>query len=295
MCGLFGAIALKWDPNVIRTLAICNRERGTDSLGFFDSTGRMIKSAKDPLQVLGQANITKWISESNLGNDKHGPSWFIAGHTRLGTRGAVNRKNSHPFRYGKIIGSHNGIVQAPANYNVDSMLLFDELNKENGKYQKAWEDISGYWGLTWYDGESFCLQVHDGTLNIVQIDGIWYYSSDEDHLVAAVGCNDGLYSLKEGETWCFTNVDGVIVHEEKEKFTSKATTYKKYLLEYSEYEKEWPPSTSYGTHKHSMGQNYSQCTTNISGVEEANVHDWEDEWRTAWDDYCTETEHSVGP
>ena len=44
-----------------------------------------------------------------------------------------------------------------------------------------------------------------------------------------------------------------------------------------------------------MGQNYSQCTTNISGVEEANVHDWEDEWRTAWDDYCTDTEHSVGP
>ncbi len=295
MCGLFGAIAPKWDPSVIRTLAICNRERGTDSLGFFDSTGRMIKSAKDPMEVLGQENITNWISRSNLGFDKYEPSWFIAGHTRLGTRGAANRKNSHPFRYGTVIGSHNGIVQAPETYTVDSMLLFDALNKENGDYQKAWENISGYWGLTRYDGEGFYLQLHNGTLNLVQVDDIWYYSSDEEHLIASVGCNDGIYPLKEGETWRFTCVDGVVVPEEMAKFTNKAVIYKKYVTDYSEYDSDWPETTYGGPQKGQKYEYYSQDTNGKPSTSEDIVHDWEEEWIAAWDEYCTGSEHLVGP
>lgn len=284
MCGLFGAISPKWDPNVIRTLAICNRERGTDSLGFFDSSGKMIKGARDPMQVLGQENITNWLNDSNNGTPEREASWFVAGHTRLGTRGAANRKNAHPFRYGNIIGSHNGMVAAPFSYDVDSMVLFDTLNTAKGDYQKAWETVSGYWGLSWFDGTTFFLQVHDGELHLAQVGDVWYYSSDSDHLIAALGCNANIYKIKEGETWGFTCVEGKIVPEECEIFTSRTTKYSKYTTDYTtDYTYEdsgWEPAEHTGT------TNKFDTTNGIP------VHDWDADWRTAWDDYCTETEHA---
>ncbi len=274
MCGLFGAISPKWDPSVIRTLAICNRERGTDSLGFFDSTGRMIKGASDPMQVLGQENITRWLDGSNNGTDKHEPSWFIAGHTRLGTRGANNRKNAHPFRYGNIIGSHNGIVQAPMDYAVDSMRLFDELNQANGDYQLGLENIPGYWGLSWYNGKSFYLQVYNGDIHIAKVDDVWYYSSDDEHLIAALGYALDIYKLKKGETYQFTSVDGNIVFKELEPFVSKATTYiKGYPCKYTD----------------NIEYEYYDSENN-SPVESLPVHEWDADWRIAWDEYCAESE-----
>ena len=47
MCGLFGGFG-KPSPSIIRGLAIANRDRGIDSLGFFDSQGRIAKHAGDP-------------------------------------------------------------------------------------------------------------------------------------------------------------------------------------------------------------------------------------------------------
>ncbi len=283
MCGLFGAISPKWDPNVIRTLAICNRERGTDSLGFFDSSGKMIKGARDPMQVLGQENFTNWLDASNTGTPGREASWFIAGHTRLGTRGAANRKNAHPFRYGNIIGSHNGMVAASNTYDVDSMVLFDTLDLAKGDYQEAWENISGYWGLSWFDGTTFYLQVHDGELHLAQVDDVWYYSSASDHLIASLGCNAAIYEIKEGETWGFTHVDGKIIFEECEKFSSIATKYSKYQTTCTYEYEGWEPVEPFNP------------VNNTTSTTDTPTHDWDSEWRNAWDEYCTETEHAVGP
>ena len=180
MCGLFGAIGQKSNPNVIRALAVANRDRGTDSLGFFTNTGKLIKRAGDPLDCLCDEDFGAFID----GACRKG--WFIAGHTRQATQGSVCKRNAHPFRYGRIIGAHNGIVDAPLRYRVDSQYLFDRLNKFEGDYQSAFAPIRGYWALSWFDGASFYLQAYGNEIALGKSGDVWYYSSDCRHLEACV-------------------------------------------------------------------------------------------------------------
>ena len=198
MCGIYGAIApqgQKINLGIINALTWANRERGTDSCGFFDSTGKMTKRAGDPADVLCKSKIQKWLRNSQE------KSWFIAGHTRFATRGKVNRSNSHPFRYGRMIGSHNGMIDAPDKFTVDSEYLFWALNKHRGDYNKAFAGICGYWGLSWFDGEHFYLMNHGGELSVVEVGGVYYYSSAWKHLDSCTG-GDGK-NFVEGEVWKF--------------------------------------------------------------------------------------------
>lgn len=195
MCGLFGAIGKSINPLIIRGLAIANRTRGKESLGMFDSTGKKIKSASDPTVCLTRSNFSAFIAR------KH---WFIAGHTRKATRGVVNKKNAHPFRFGNYIGAHNGQCIAPAQYDVDSQYLFDQLHKNSGNYAEAFKGIAGYWALTWFDGKHFYLQAHDNKLTLARKGGTWYYSSDKDHLSAAIGKADEWITLEDGATIRFS-------------------------------------------------------------------------------------------
>ena len=286
MCGLFGIISPNWNQNILRTLAVCNRERGTDSLGFFDSSGRMKKGAADPARVLGQENITKWLEESSKGSKKRVASWFVAGHTRQGTRGKANRRNAHPFRYGNIIASHNGMVDAPKDYEVDSQYLVDTLQQTGGNYQEAWKDISGYWVMTWFDGHALYLQSHSGELHITYKDGVWYYSSDDEHLEAALGQCDNMYKFQEGETWKFTYTDGKIEYVKLENFVSEAPKYYKYT--YTQYKYTDESETSYYGDK--LYAN-TKSTTSDSAVD-SNARDWDEEWKEAWAEYSLQSEHS---
>ena len=161
----------------------------------------MTKRAGDPQKVLLDAKVSKWLKASR------DSSWFIAGHTRFATRGKVNRRNSHPFRYGRIIGSHNGMCDAPNKFQVDSEYLFWALNKKRGDYNKALDGIGGYWGLSWFDGEDFYLMSHNGELAVVEVDGVWYYSSSWKHLDACTGGD--CHTFGEGEVWKF-NADGLV-------------------------------------------------------------------------------------
>lgn len=174
MCGIFGAIG-KPNPYALRALAIANRERGTDSLGFFKSNGQLAKRAGDPLDALGKLN----------GFIEDPKAWFIVGHTRYATRGKVTKRNAHPFRRGRIVGVHNGVVSAPSKYAVDSEYLIDSLNSK-GDYQSALEDISGYWALAWFDGADLYIGCHDNSVAIARTKDAVYFSSDAKHLRAVV-------------------------------------------------------------------------------------------------------------
>lgn len=197
MCGIFGGIGKNLNPGIIRALAIVNRERGTDSLGFFGNTGKMCKRVGDPIDCLGDDDFADFIDKSCH------KGWFLAGHTRLASHGKANTHNAHPFRFGRIVGCHNGCVSIPkhSNYAVDSEYLFDSLNQEKGDYQKAFADIKGYWGLAWFNGESFFLQSHDNEVAVGCDDtGNWYYSSDWTHLEACTGPLRETVILSEGAT-----------------------------------------------------------------------------------------------
>ena len=209
MCGIFGAIKAPGatiNSGIIRALAIANRERGTDSLGFFGSDGKISKSVGDPMDVLIDKDVNAYVENAC---DK---GWFVAGHTRYATTGKVNTPNSHPFQFGRIIGAHNGMVQYPHDrkYTVDSQYLFDELNRANGDYQTALAAIDGYWGLSWFDGEAFYLQAHDNTVAVAQAyNGAWYYSSDSAHLAACLGYAQSCRLLEKGQTirFCATSAE----------------------------------------------------------------------------------------
>jgi hypothetical protein len=268
-------------------LAWANRERGTDSLGFFDSSGKMIKAAVDPDEALAQENITNWLDISENGGEKRPASWFIAGHTRQATRGAVNRQNSHPFRYGKVIGCHNGMVDAPKGYTVDSQYLFDTLHKAAGDYNKAWESVSGYWGIAWFDGEAFYLQSHNGDVHVGLKNGVWYYSSSKAHLAACIGHNSSIKKLSEGQTLRFLLQDGVVIMEEVAKFESTAPEYwsRKYGCSNANYDYDY---TGGFTRRHGKAKRvYYEDDATTTGVK-----DMDSEWRSAWEAYATDSEHS---
>ncbi len=229
MCGLFGAIGKNWNIGIIRALTLCNRDRGTHSLGFFDCSGNRVRRACDPFDALRCTAVNRWLSASAKGNENIDSSWFIAGHTRYATRGVINRQNSHPFRFGNIIGSHNGIVEAPRRYSVDSMYLFDLLNKHDGDYNTAWHDIVGYWAVTWFDGEAFFLQTYNNTLYIgMADDGVLYYSSERGHLETCIGKSAGMHRLGFGETIKFTYVDDELEWNDCDKFVGCNIGYWEY-------------------------------------------------------------------
>jgi len=307
MCGIYGAVVLepgkKWDVNIIRALTWANRERGTDSVGFFDSTGKMTKRACDPAKALRTEGVREWLKVSQ------DCSWFIAGHTRFATRGSVNRRNAHPFRYGRIIGSHNGMVDAPRKFKVDSEFLFWQLNKTHGDYQKALQDIVGYFGVSWFDGSNFYLLCHNGELAYEIIDSVLYYSSCWSHLDSCTGGDSKPFV--EGQVIRISS-NGVITNSQE-----KDSTAKPFVSKAADY---WGSGNTIGGYYTSgkgirQVHNYAYCGGQYSkdastwwdergekeraghtdgGCADAETKDYDSEWQEAWSVYCAERENETG-
>lgn len=134
-------------------------------------------------------------------------------------------ENAHPFVYGEkdkaVILSHNGVVDAPNTYDVDSMYAADLLSKaEPGDYQKALGNLAGWYALTWLDQRNGCLyflnwQSHMAFMNFRHT---VYYSSDPDHLEIALGWKGHCHKTNDnGEVHCY---DGHRFKQLK-KFTGK--------------------------------------------------------------------------
>lgn len=244
MCGIFGAINTdgrnKIDTGILRALALVNRERGTDALGFFDSTEAIYKRADDPINVLTEDDCTEWLDRAEQ------EAWFVVGHTRNGTRGENTDENSHPFKYGSVIGSHNGIVDAPKDYIVDSEYCIDLLDQKKSNYQTALEDMWGYWTLSWYDNrkEELFITMHDNMCGVAKYKGAWYFSSDPDHVASVIGSRETII-MKTGQSMSFDKLGRM-------KWLKKF----KHNVSYS-YKKDYRTGTKFTSTKYNSDTDYS--------------------------------------
>jgi len=260
---------------------MANRQRGKESLGFFDSNQNIHKVGDDPMDVLGTADCTEFLNQAE--ND----AWFIVGHTRYSTRGIVSDENSHPFHYGDVIGSHNGIVEAPMEYNVDSEYAIDLLSQNESDYQAALHDVWGYWTLAWHDARKneLFISMYDNTCGLAKYRGCWYFSSDPDHLATAMGEVEVI--VLENKSTVSFGPDGNL-----------------------KWRKKYAPSISYSYKKNSRTSggsssssgytssgytstyesSWTQEDSNASAFSDpsSQVKDFDDEFRQLWDQYAKE-------
>jgi len=207
---------------------LLNESRGRDGTGFFNSNFAHFKNVDKPSVWLKDPKLSRWLQDSA------NRTWAICGHTRGGTRGGSCTKNAHPFRYGPVIGSHNGVIDsAPSQYVVDSEWAIDNLSKaEPGEYQEALKGLSGWYVLTWLDKRNKCIYIlnWNGQMHMTHLGGCYYYSSDADHLKQALGVPDKhVLSLSHTKVLRFHIGQKGLVAEKMPDFTGKdrevLTTY----------------------------------------------------------------------
>lgn len=160
MCGLFGVqfktnqVAIEQRAILAAVLATHMDRRGGDSWGVFTPATNKLKRG------LG------WISAGLKAADLAKRDCYLA-HTRRATTGHITKANAHPFRFGRLVGAHNGMVSNHPTLNrvygrtcpVDSQHIF--LHIEEGH---SLAEIEGYGAV------SFCLadlpdRVYLGTFN----------------------------------------------------------------------------------------------------------------------------------
>lgn len=224
MCGLWGVVGRNPNLGYLRMLGVLNQSRGRDATGFFNTRkagkSNWIKNAEQVETWLRDGELREWLEQSAAS------SWAICGHTRNSTRGGSGlTKNAHPFEYGPICGSHNGILEAPVKYDVDSQYAMDLLSQNKpGEYQKALGDVAGWYVLTWFDqrDQSLYMLNWTGDLWLRHVGEHWYYSSSGTHLATALGYNEGM-ELKHGKVIRFRwdRVKGQVECKQLEDFTGK--------------------------------------------------------------------------
>ena len=212
MCGIFGSITKRDFPlskkqaekrsSIITGLALAMQSRGTNSTGIAGINRQFYSIYKDaiPAHKFIETKGFREVLDANYN--------IIIGHTRLATTGEVNKKNSHPFKYGNIIGVHNGHVSnyIHINYNleVDSEAIFYLLDKYKGDYKKAFLELYGDFAIAWFDvdkPDKLHLVVDNNPLYLLYIDEIktYFYCSENYPLQAITGSHFELG--KKQKTW----------------------------------------------------------------------------------------------
>lgn len=174
MCGIFGA--LSWSLNgqekdIVKELGIASVLRGHHSTGLIS-----IHEHKRRFSVIHNKMVTTpftFVRHPNNAVLFEGPNKksvaALIGHNRFATVGAVERKNAHPFSFGKIIGVHNGTVNHKwgneKHFETDSEALYDTLNREGLKAVVDGIGRSTYsaYALAYFDRE-------EQTINLIRND-----------------------------------------------------------------------------------------------------------------------------
>lgn len=159
MCGLAGYVRHPQAREqglaneVFSHLLLAAMSRGRQATGMSvtcQGATKIMKSAIPAHQFVANENYLKALAELDP------LTTILMGHTRNATlpNGHVDEA-AHPFRYGKIVGAHNGIIlnydsigkELGMKFDVDSQAAFALLDRMK-KAPEALAKLEGYFALT---------------------------------------------------------------------------------------------------------------------------------------------------
>ena len=183
MCGIVSYIGKEQPLSTLLYLLGDNDERGSHSTGVYID-GDIYKAEGR------HYNLTEIIAK----RDTNKVELFI-GHTRFGTHGVKTAENTHPYKYGKYIGCHNGVLQNHEerllhhdleDVDVDSKAIFSILEKTDD-YSELGEfggTINAVW--TESNGQLYVYRRNNPLYRYRNEDGI-FFSSKKDCLTIISG------------------------------------------------------------------------------------------------------------
>ena len=131
MCGLFGCagyIPKSKKHALISSLAIQNVSRGNHSTGVgiltCDGRHEIVKNAMVAHNFIQRKAFVEALKI---------PALATIGHCRHATQGDVKNANAHPFRFGSIVATHNGMV-----HNVNKMRCWTQKEFEVDSQYLVW-------------------------------------------------------------------------------------------------------------------------------------------------------------
>ena len=216
MCGQFGFVNVcdtqmrKSDlKDWFRQALIVDSLRGTHSTGVATLDNKL-----DTWQFIKEAmpgwNFVDWQPAKDVIN-KATQSSVMIGHNRLATTGKINTHTAHPYKYGDIIGFHNGTLHRSelpqwSQFEVDSMALINAIHEVGPR--EAFEKTRGAFATIWLDlandtlnfirnsERSLCFAWanHGQTLLFASEAGMLEWLAERND----IGLDDRVYSFAEG-------------------------------------------------------------------------------------------------
>lgn len=209
MCGIYGAIG-DYEPDKSKLLLLLNENRGRESTGIYFQN-KIVKDKISAKEFL--------LNHLDIFNSQHK---YILGHTRQATTGKVEKENAHPFQIGRIIGSHNGIInnfetlqkKYNTSFEVDSQIIFYLLDTKGIEGLKELDGTFAIWYIDQTKPYELNLLQHYSELAVATARHCLYFTSDKRHLKITLSKKHNIFNLKQNRLYTI-NINTLTITKQK--------------------------------------------------------------------------------